>query len=81
MTRSLPIAALPLMLAACVGPGPGLTGNDSGGIITWSPDHALVAQDWATQHCAQYGKYARITSVHAQYGDYIGFACEFRRTR
>jgi hypothetical protein len=76
MKRVLPIAAL-LGLAACTGPNAGLTGNDSGGIITWSPEHQQVARDWAADHCARYGKYARITSVHAQYGDYIGFTCQF----
>ena len=72
MKRIFPIAAL-LMLAACSG----LTGNDSGGIITWSPEHQQVARDWAAEHCARYGKYARITSVQAQYGGYIGFTCQF----
>ncbi len=76
MKRIFPIAAL-LGLAACTGPGSGLTGNDTGGIITWSPEHQQVARDWASDHCARYGKYARITSVHAQYGDYIGFTCQF----
>jgi hypothetical protein len=84
MRRKLPIVALvPLLLAACTGPGPGLTGNGTGGIITWSPEHQHVARDWAAGHCARYGKYARITSIHAQYGDYIGFSCLFdpRRPR
>ena len=76
MKRIFPIAAL-LGLAACTGPGSGLTGNDSGGIITWSPEHQQVARDWAADHCSRYGKYARITSAHAQYGDYIGFTCQF----
>jgi hypothetical protein len=76
MKRIFPIAAL-LGLAACTGPGPGLTGNDSGGIITWSPEHQAAARDWAADHCARYGKYARITSVQAEYGGYIGFTCQF----
>jgi len=83
MTRTvaavLVLAGL-LPLAACAGPGPGLTGNDTGGIIVWTPENQLVAREWAGDHCARYGKYARITSIHAQYGDYIGFACEFRRS-
>jgi hypothetical protein len=32
----------------------------------------------ASAYCARYFKYARITSVRAQYGDYIGFACRWR---
>jgi len=78
MTFKLPIIVLTAaLLAACTGPGPGLTGNDTGGIITWSPENQLAARDWAAEHCARYGKYARITSVHRKYGDYIGFSCQF----
>jgi len=55
----------------------GLVGNDTGGIIPWSPfaEHYRVAI--ASDHCARYGKIAHITSVHRQYGDYIGFRCLF----
>lgn len=66
---------------AGLGPGPGLTGNSTGGIITWSPWHQHIARHWAAYHCAQYGEIARITSVHARYGDYIGFSCRFPRYR
>jgi hypothetical protein len=66
------------LAGAEAGVGP-FEANDIGGIIAWSPEvqrHArLIAQD----HCARYGKLARITSVHARYGDYIAFACEFPR--
>lgn len=62
-----------------LGPGPGLTGNDTGGIITWSPEHQHVARPWAADHCAHYGKAARITSIRARYGDYIAFECYFPR--
>jgi outer membrane biogenesis lipoprotein LolB len=75
--KLLIIAFASALLAACTGPGAGLTGNDTGGIITWSPENQLAAHDWAAEHCARYGKYARITSVHATYGDYIGFSCQF----
>lgn len=54
-------------------------GNDTGGIIPWSPENELVAGATAGGHCAGYGKYARITSVYRQYGHYIGFACAFPR--
>ena len=58
----------------------GTNGNDTGGIIPWSPDlraygYRLAAQD----HCAGYHKVAHITSVHPRYGDYVAFACEFPR--
>jgi hypothetical protein len=71
--------ALATLLGACAGPGPGLTGNDTGGIIQWTPEHHAHARDMAAEHCARYDKSARITSVHAVYGDYIGFACRWRR--
>lgn len=57
----------------------GFTGNDTGGIIPWSPEIAPVYRDIAAAHCAGYNKQARITSVHAWYGDYVGFVCRFPR--
>jgi hypothetical protein len=50
-------------------------GNDTGGIIPWQPGLRPLAREIASEHCARYNKYARITSVHARYGDYIGFRC------
>lgn len=50
-------------------------GNDTGGIIAWSPQAQRHRHDIAGDHCARYGKLHRITSVHALYGQYIGFAC------
>jgi hypothetical protein len=70
--------ALTVSVGAC-GVRPGLTGNDTGGIITWSPEAQAAARHISGQHCARYGKYARITSVHARYGDYIAFTCAFPR--
>jgi hypothetical protein len=83
LRRSVVFTALcvGLLLSACAGPGPGLTGNDTGGIIPWSPANRVLAVEWAQAHCARYGKIARITSVQAQYGGYIGFACRFDRRR
>lgn len=56
-----------------------VVGNDTGGIISWSPESELAATFTAGGHCAGYGKFARITSVYRQYGHYIGFACAFPR--
>src|SRR3989442_6375743 len=75
----------PLLLAAFLLPGSparsqalaGVVGNDIGGIIPWSPYTQRFARAIASTHCARYFKYARITSVHRQYGDYIGFVCRF----
>jgi hypothetical protein len=59
----------------------GLVGNDTGGIIPWSPASERFRVAIASDHCARYGKDARITSVHRQYGDYIGFVCRFGPSR
>jgi hypothetical protein len=57
----------------------GQYGNDTGGIISWSPAVRYVYKDIAAAHCAQYNKVAYITSVHPWYGDYVGFVCAFPR--
>ena len=54
-------------------------GNDTGGMISWSPENEALALPAAQAHCGSYGKYARITSVYRQYGHYIGFSCAFPR--
>lgn len=65
------------MPAAAGGPGPGVTGNDTGGIIPWSRENQRFALDMARAHCAYYDKHARITSLRARYGEYIVFACRW----
>jgi len=75
MRRAPSLAAvlgMGLLLSACVH---GMRGNDTGGIIPYSPENRAAAFAIASEHCARYNKYARINSVHAQYGDYIGFSC------
>ena len=58
----------------------GINGNDTGGIIPWSPAlRAFGYRAAAQSHCDGYHRIARVTSVHARYGDYVGFACEFPR--
>jgi hypothetical protein len=57
------------------GPGPGLTGNDSGGIIQWTPEIDRIYGDIAAAHCARWNRIARVTSAHRWYGDYVGFVC------
>ena len=56
-----------------------ITGNDTGGIIPWSPMSERLAVAASGAHCAGYGKSARITSVYRQYGHYIGFSCALPR--
>jgi hypothetical protein len=52
-------------------------GNDTGGIISWSPEIAHTYKEIAAIHCWQYNKVAFITSVHPVYGDYVGFVCAY----
>jgi hypothetical protein len=54
-------------------------GNDTGGIIPWSPALRDTYREAAADHCGRYNKVARITSVHPWYGDYVGFTCAFPR--
>jgi hypothetical protein len=83
--KSLSLAALALSLLAVPANAEvwsvyGINGNDTGGIIPWSPAlRAFGYREAAQHHCDGYRKLARITSVHARYGDYVGFACEFPR--
>jgi hypothetical protein len=50
-------------------------GNDSGGIIPWSPAVDDVYREVANEHCAIYKKIAHIISVRHDYGEFISFAC------
>jgi hypothetical protein len=50
-------------------------GNDTGGIIPWSCENEAWATQAAAGYCARFSKYARITGVNRQYGDYISFNC------
>ena len=72
------MTALVLMLGSCVGVyGP--TGNDTGGIIPWSPEAERDALDIAQGNCGRYNSYAVITSVHREYGDYIAYRCQWNQ--
>jgi hypothetical protein len=61
--------------AEFAGPGPGVTGNDIGGIFPYTPDveavYAQIAEDW----CARWQRFAKVTSVTRVYGRYVGFVC------
>jgi hypothetical protein len=61
--------------ARFAGPGPGITGNDTGGIFPYSPDIEGSYRDIAAAHCARWGRLSQITSVHRKYGDYVSFVC------
>ena len=83
----LPVATLAVCLLAFAVPAQaevwsvfGINGNDTGGIIPWSPElRAYGYREAAQEHCRGYHRIARITSVKPRYGDYVGFACEFPR--
>jgi hypothetical protein len=64
-----------LVLFNCAGPGPGITGNDTGGIIPYSPGVEAAYRGLAAAHCARWHRLSHITSIHRQYGDYISFVC------
>jgi hypothetical protein len=61
--------------AEFAGPGPAITGNDTGGIFPYSPDVEPIYQQIAGDYCARWGRLATVTSIHRVYGDYVGFVC------
>jgi hypothetical protein len=63
----------------CAGPNHGLQANDTGGIIPWTPETDLTYREIAGEYCARRNRIAHITSVHREYGDYIGFVCIYDR--
>jgi len=63
------------------GPGPNVTGNDTGGIFPYSPAVEGSYQGIAADYCARYGRLAKVTSIHRIYGDYVGFVCYDRLNR
>ena len=73
----LPCAArLAFAGSVFLGPGPGLTGNDTGGIIVYRPDLERGAyREMAAEWCARWHRLSHVTSEHRIYGDYISFVC------
>lgn len=69
------VLALGAFTTSCASPIAGVNGNDTGGIIPWSPENVAAAHVLASDHCAYWGKVARITGTAHRYGDYISFAC------
>ena len=55
----------------------GVTGNQEGGLIPWSPGIERVAIQVAAEHCAGYNKIAYITGPNRGYGNYISFTCRY----
>jgi hypothetical protein len=61
--------------AEFAGPSPAVTGNDTGGIFPYSPNVEPIYHQIAGDHCARWGRFAKVTSIHRVYGDYVGFIC------
>lgn len=76
MARLFATTVAVLTLCACAGPGPGLTGNDTGGIIPFASYSRPEAMKMATEHCARYGMAARGTGIDPRYGGYYSFSCD-----
>lgn len=53
----------------------GSKGNDTGGIIPWSPENEKNAFEIAQRNCGWYNKYAVATSLNRVPGEYIGYTC------
>jgi len=63
------------------GPGPEITGNDTGGIFPYRPADQGTYQQIAETFCARYGRLGKVTTIHRIYGDYVGFICYDRPDR
>jgi len=57
------------------GPSRWITGNDTGGILPYSPQVQGTYPQIAADYCARWHRLAHITSVHPKYGDYISWVC------
>ena len=53
----------------------GHKGNDTGGIIPWSPENEANAFQMAADQCARWGKFPVASSLHRRPGDYISYKC------
>jgi hypothetical protein len=72
-------ATIAIALGSCAMGVHGPKGNDTGGIIPWSPENERAAPAIAGANCNAYGKYAVLRSARRVYGDYISYECRFYR--
>jgi hypothetical protein len=72
--RVIVVFVLSSLCVGCVS-GPYIAGNDTGGLIDWSPATELVAEGIAWDHCSRFGRAAYVTRVNRRAGDYIQFRC------
>jgi hypothetical protein len=59
----------------------GPKGNDTGGIIPWSPDSERHAFEIAQENCGRFNKFAVLRSVRRVYGDFIVYDCRWERAQ
>jgi hypothetical protein len=76
IVRALGACTLALALAGCA-----VKGNDTGGIIAWSPENHDAAPMLAADHCARWNKVAVKTGEVPEYGNYISFRCKWNPKR
>src|ERR1700689_4821747 len=69
----LGIGSTRAVLASFTGPGPWITGNNTGGIIPYSPDLEGVYEKIAEDYCARWPLLSQIPSMHRVSGNYISF--------
>ena len=53
----------------------GIKGNDTGGIIPWSPENEANAYQIASDNCGWYGKFPVATGLVRRPGEYISYRC------
>ncbi|HMJ41314.1 MAG TPA: hypothetical protein VK522_03405 [Pseudolabrys sp.] len=70
------LAMLAVTLGSCSGVR-GPVGNDTGGIIPWSPEAERYKLDIAQANCGRYNQYAVIDAVVRGYGNYISYQCQW----
>ena len=75
LALALTVAAAGVAGATFTGPDPWITGNDTGGIIPYSPDIEGSYEQMAQNYCARWNRLSHVTTVHRVYGDYISFVC------
>jgi hypothetical protein len=73
------LLVLPLLLALVACGGPRTTGNELGGVMSWSGQSPASAFKAAEAHCKKVGKSARISQIVQPTSDTEGavvFTCE-----
>jgi hypothetical protein len=59
----------------------GPKGNDTGGIIPWSPENERMSFEIAQSNCSFHGKHAVLRANSRVPGDFISYECRFEAPR